>query len=126
MRFNTLLLLAGLLALAFGLGFLLLPGAVLPLYGVEPAPATVMIARFFGVALVHLGLALYLVRETRDAAIQRGLALSGVVGSAAGVAVALTGVLGGLVNDLGWSTVAIYGLLLIGYAGGLRPRPLSA
>lgn len=126
MRLNTLLLIAGLLALVFGLGFLLAPGALLPLYGIETAAGTVLMSRFFGVALVNLGLAVYLLRDVREPAAQRGLVLAGVVGSAAGLAVALLGQFGGLVNAMGWSTVAIYGLLLLGYASHMRARPSNA
>jgi hypothetical protein len=56
MRLNTLLLLAGLLALLFGLGFLLVPGPLLAGYGVTADPAAILMARFFGAALVQLGL----------------------------------------------------------------------
>jgi hypothetical protein len=123
MRLNTLLLVAGLLALVFGLGFLLVPGALLPVYGIDPAPATMLMSRFFGAALVNLGLAVYLLREVREPSTQRGLVLAGVGGSVAGPAVAVMGQLGGLVNVMGWSTVAIYGLLLLGYASCLRTQP---
>lgn len=123
MRLNTLLLVAGLLALVFGLGFLLVPGALLPVYGIDPAPATMLMSRFFGAALVNLGLAVYLLREVREPSTQRGLVLAGVAGSVAGLAVAVMGQLGGLVNVMGWSTVAIYGLLLLGYASCLRTQP---
>ncbi len=126
MRLNTLLLVAGLLALGFGLSFLLVPGTVLPLYGIDPDPATVLMSRFFGVALVQLGAALYLIREVREPDARRALVLAGVIGSAAGLAVALMGQLAGLVNAMGWSTVAIYGLLLLGYAVQLRERPATA
>jgi FtsH-binding integral membrane protein len=122
MRLNTVLLVGGLLALVFGLGFLLLPETLLPFYGVEPGPATVLMSRFFGAALVQLGTALYLVRDTREPGTQRGLALAGVVGSFVGLAVALMGQLSGLVNATGWSTVVIYGGLLLAYAMCLRTR----
>jgi hypothetical protein len=82
-----------------------------------------LMSRFFGVALVNLGLAVYLLREVREASAQRGLVLAGVAGSVAGLAVAVMGQLGGLVNVMGWSTVAIYGLLLLGYASCLRTQP---
>jgi hypothetical protein len=125
-RLNSLLLVAGILALAFGLTFLALPGVALPLYGVDPAPETVLMARFFGAALLQLGVTLYLVREVRDVAAQRALALGGVAGSVAGLAVALMGQLGGVINAMGWSTVLIYGALLLGYLGCLRGRPAIA
>ena len=124
-RLNTLLLVAGLLALLFGLGFLFAPGTLLPTYGIEAVPTTALMARFFGAALVNLGVAVYLLRDVRDAAAQRGLVVGGVVGSAAGLGVALMGQLSGVVNALGWSTVAIYAALLLGYASCLRTRPSS-
>lgn len=126
MRLNTLLLIAGLLALGFGLSFLLVPGIVLPIYGLDSAPAMVLMSRFFGAALVQLGATLYLVREVRQPEARRGLVLAGIVGSGAGLAVALMGQMAGLVNAMGWSTVAIYALLLFGYAVHLRERPATA
>ena len=127
MRPSNVFLAGGVLAIAFGLSFLLVPGMVLPMYGAPADPATVLMSRFFGVALLQVGLMLYLLRETRDAATQRVAALAGVVGSIAGLGVALMGVLGGLVNALGWSTVAIYALLLLGYLSVMRaPQPSLA
>jgi len=123
MRLSSLLLIAGLLALVFGLGFLLVPQAVLPVYGIQPDPATALMSRFFGAALVNLGAAVYLIRDVQEAPAQRALVVAGVVGSVAGLGVALMGQLSGLVNAVGWSTVAIYGALLLGYSSFLRSRP---
>jgi hypothetical protein len=122
MRPNTVFLSAGALALLFGLGFLMVPAALLPLYGVSTDGATVLMGRFFGAALAQLGLVLYLLRDVRDGLALRGLALAGVIGSVFGAVVALMGVLSGGTNALGWSTVAIYAVLGLGYAGLLRPR----
>ena len=83
MRPNTVFLAGGVIAIAFGLSFLLVPGTVLPMYGAPADAATVLMSRFFGVALLQVGLMLYLLRETRDAATQRSMALAGVVGSVA-------------------------------------------
>ena len=126
MRPNTVFLLGGVIATAFGLSFLLVPAMLLPMYGAPTDPATVLMSRFFGVALLQVGLMLYLVRETRDAATQRSIALAGVVGSIAGVLVSLLGVMGGVVNALGWSTVAIYAALLLGYLSAMRTQPALA
>ena len=124
MRLSSLLLIAGLLALVFGLGFLIVPQALLPLYGIQSDPSTVLMSRFFGAALVNLGAAVYLIREVQEAPAQRALVVAGVIGSVAGLGVALVGQLNGQVNAMGWSTVAIYGALLLGYASFLRGRPL--
>jgi len=105
MRPNTLFLIAGVLALAFGLGFLLVPAAVLPVYGAPTDAPTVLMSRFFGVALLQLGLTLYLLREVRDAATVRPLALAGVVGSVCGALVAAMGTMNHVTNGMGWSTM---------------------
>ncbi len=126
MRPNTVFLAGGVLGLVFGLGFLLFPTAVLPLYGVPVDPSTVLMSRFFGVALFHLGIVLYLMRDVRESASQRALAVAGVAGSAGGLAVAIMGVLGGVVNAMGWSTVAIYAILLLGYLACMRARTALA
>jgi hypothetical protein len=122
-RLSTLLLVGGILALVFGLNFLLAPAALLPLYALQPDPGTALMGRFFGAALVQLGATLYLVRDVREPATRRGLVLAGVAGSLAGLTVALLGQLSGLVNAMGWSTVAIYGALLLGYASQLGDSP---
>lgn len=126
MRLRTLLLIGGLLALIFGIGFLLFPQALLRLYGIAPDPAIVLMSRFFGAALVQIGLVLYLIRDVGDLRTQRGVVIGSFLGSLAGLVVALTGQFWEVVNSLGWSTVAIYGLLLIGYGSFIfgKPRPI--
>jgi hypothetical protein len=126
MRPNTVFLAGGVLGLVFGLSFLLFPSAVLPLYGVPVDPSTVLMSRFFGVALFHLGIVLYLMRDVRESGSQRALAVAGVAGSVGGLAVAIMGVLGGIVNAMGWSTVAIYAILLLGYLASMRARTALA
>jgi hypothetical protein len=123
MRLRTLLFIAGLLALLFGLGFLLGPRTVLPLYGVVAEPPVVLMSRFFGAALVQLGLVLYLIRDVGDPRTQRGVVIGSFLGSLAGLVVALTAQFWGLVNSFGWTTVAIYGLLLLGYGSYVFGRP---
>ena len=126
MPLRTLLLLAGLIALVFGLGFLLIPRPLLTLYGVPTDPPVVLISRFFGAALVQLGLVLYLIRDVGDLRTQRGVIIGSFIGSVAGLVVALTGQFWGLVNSLGWLNVAIYGLLTLGYGSFMFGRPPSA
>jgi hypothetical protein len=123
MRLGTLLRLAGLLALAFGIGFLFAPARVLSMYGVAAEPTVVLMARFFGSALVQLGLVFYLIRDVSDPTTRRGVVLGSFLGSLAGLVVSLTAQFWGLVNSFGWSSVAIYGLLLLGYGSFVFGRP---
>ncbi len=115
MRLRTLLLLAGALGIGFGLAFLLAPVGVLATYGATTDAAGLLMSRFFGAALVQVGFVLYLVRDVTEPPTRRGVVLGSLLGSIAGLSVALSGQLAHLVNGLGWSTVAIYGLLLLGY-----------
>jgi hypothetical protein len=123
MRLGTLLRLAGLLALAFGIGFLFAPARVLSMYGVAAEPTVVLMARFFGSALVQLGLVFYLIRDVSDPTTRRGVVLGSFLGSLAGFVVSLTAQFWGLVNSFGWSSVAIYGALLLGYGSFVFGRP---
>jgi hypothetical protein len=123
MRLGTLLRLAGLLALAFGIGFVFAPARVLSMYGVAAEPTVVLMARFFGSALVQLGLVLYLIRDVSDPVTRRGVVIGSFLGSLAGFVVSLTAQFWGLTNSFGWSTVAIYGLLLLGYGSFVFGRP---
>jgi len=125
MPLRTLLLIAGIIALAFGLGFLLVPRPMLTVYGVTADPTVVLIARFFGATLVQIGLVLYLIRDVGDPRTQRGVVIGSFIGSVAGLVVALTGQFWGLLNQFGWSTVAIYGLLTFGYGSIMFGRPAS-
>ena len=123
MRLGTLLRLAGILALAFGIGFLFAPANVLSMYGVAAEPTVVLMARFFGSALVQLGLVFYLIRDVSDPTTRRGVVLGSFLGSLAGFVVSLTAQFWGLVNSFGWSSVAIYGALLLGYGSFVFGRP---
>jgi hypothetical protein len=125
MRLSTLLLIGGLLGLVFGLGFLLVPRPMLTLYGVPTDPSVVLMARFFGAALLQVGLVLYLIRDVGDPRTQRGVVIGSFIGSVVGLVVALTGQFWDLVNQFGWSTVAIYGLLTLGYGSIMFGRPAA-
>lgn len=123
MQLGTLLRLAGLLALAFGIGFLFAPARVLAMYGVAAEPTVVLMARFFGSVLVQLGLVLYLIRDVSDPTTRRGVVIGSFLGSLAGFVVSLTAQFWGLMNSFGWSSVAIYGVLLLGYGSFVFGRP---
>jgi hypothetical protein len=123
MSLRTLLLIAGLVALFFGLGFLLFPQPVLALYGIAGDPPIVLMSRFFGVALLQIGLVFYLIRDVAEPGTRRGVVIGSFIGSVAGLVVALTGQLWGLVNQFGWSTVAIYGLFTLAYGSFLSGKP---
>lgn len=115
MSFKTLLTVTGVIGVLFGLAFLLLPSTALAQYGVQTDAAGLFVSQLFGAALLELGLVFFLARGVENPATMRGIALAGCIGELAGFWVALRIQRTGLTNTMGWSTVAIYGLLALGF-----------
>jgi hypothetical protein len=122
MRLRKFLLINSVVALVFGLGFAWGPAPLLSQYGVQTDAAGIVMARFFGAALVQIGVLLYIAQATGDRIALRAMVVAGLVGSLAGLAVALSAQLTHVVNSLGWSTVVLYALFTAGYAAfALKP-----
>ena len=119
------MLLHAILALAFGIGFVLAPASMLALYGVATDPAGTFMARLWGAAAIQVGLAAWLARKDMDTPARRAVQLGNAGGLAVGFLIALLSQLGGLLNALGWSTVLLFLLLCIGY-GYFYVRPSAA
>lgn|SRR5574338_1499679 len=115
MSFKTLLTVTGAIGVLFGLGFLLTPALLLAQYGVQTDAAGLFVSQLFGAALAELGLVVFFARHVQDPATMRGIALGACLGELAGLWVALRIQHTGLTNAMGWSTVALYGLLALGF-----------
>lgn len=115
MNTRTVLTVAAVLALLFAVGFLLIPATIGPLYGFAGSPAEVLITRFFGSALLALGLINWLAKDA-DYATLRPILLGNMIGDGVGALVALMGTMSGVTNALGWSTVVLYLLLGLAFA----------
>jgi hypothetical protein len=116
MKLETFLTIAAIIAIAFGLAFLVAPTRVLAQYGIAANTAVVIMSRFFGATLLNIGFVLFLSRCVTEPAVRRGIVRGSLIGAVMGLIVAIHGQRIGAVNALGWSSVAIYGLLTLGYA----------
>ncbi|MGZ6142500.1 MAG: hypothetical protein ACXWLM_04135 [Myxococcales bacterium] len=125
MKIGTLFSVNAVIAGVFGIAFTLAPAQTLAPYGVELPFAGLLVARLFGAALVGFGIISWLLRAA-DASAQRAAAIALTVADALGFLISLWGVLAGAINALGWSTVAIYGLLAAGFALQLARKPAAA
>ena len=114
MKLATYLAISGVVALLFGLEFLLIPEFALKLYGVPADPHHAMVGRYFGGTLVAYGLVLWLGRGLRDDPALRVLLQSGVAGNAIGAIISGHAAIAGLQNQMAWGSVLIYGALLAG------------
>ena len=116
MKFNNLLVLNAVLGLIFGIGFVLMPGTVVNLYGVTPNPAVNLVGQFFGTELIAIGLLSWLARNVMDKEAQGAITLAFLVANVVGLVISIMGTLSGVLNAVGWSAVVIYLVLSLGYA----------
>ena len=124
MKLSRLLVLNAVVALVFGIAFLLFPGTVVALYGATPGPQINVVAQFFGAELVHIGLFAWLARGVADGLAQRAIVLAFLVGDVIGLVVSLIGTVSGVLNVVGWTAVVVYAVLAFGYANlqFMKPR----
>ena len=115
MKLRTLLILNTVIALAFSAGFLIAPGLVSEQYGVEATAAMEYSGRLLGSAILGVAVLTWTARNAQDSTARRAIVLALLVMNVAGFLVTLVGQINGVVNAMGWSTVAIYLLLAIGY-----------
>ena len=125
MKFSTFMVIYAVVSAAFGLGFVLMPGQILPIYGVEPDAALRLIGQFFGAALLSLALLSWLARNLSDSESRRAIVLALLVGEAIGFIFALIGQFNGILNVLGWSVVVVYLIFTLGLAYFQFSKPAS-
>jgi len=124
MKLGTFMAIHAFVAVVFGIGFVLAPTSVLAPYGMVSMDAgAIFMTRLFGAALIQIGLLAWMARTVSDPAARRAVQRAYGGGLVVGFIVALTGQLAGVANALGWSTVAIYLLLALGYGYFLFARP---
>jgi len=110
-------------ALVFGVAFLVVPEMTFQQFGVDTYASTLLAGRFFGSALVEVGLILWFVKGVDDAATQRGLGIALLISLILGLIVNVMGVVAGTIRTNGWITILIYVLLALGYAFMLFLKP---
>lgn len=123
MKLSTFFTLRGIVALAYALTLLVIPGLLLSLYGVTPDPGINLMSRFLAVELIFAGVMCLNARKFTDPAVVRSTLTSLLMAEAVGVVVALYGTLSSVFNPLGWSIFLIYGLFSLGYVYFLFIRP---
>ena len=128
MNYRIMFALNAVAAALFGLGFLFFPARALGLFGTETFAATLWVSRFFGTAMLTLGLALWFAKDASDAAVQKGMGIALLVGAFTGLVVTLIGTLSShaVIRANGWTIMVIYLLLALGYGYLLFLKPPSS
>jgi uncharacterized protein YjeT (DUF2065 family) len=114
MTLKTFLSIISILAVAHGIAFLVAPEQVAKLYGMTSSPEVVLMARFFGGALVAWGAILWSTKRFSEEGAVRAVLLSTAVAEAIGVVTAVMGTVAGTLNAMGWLAVAIYAFGTVG------------
>jgi hypothetical protein len=123
MKLRTLYLLNTVVSLGFALGFFLLSGFLLGLFGMDDNADTRMLGQLIAVELVVGGVTTFLARDLTDpkatGAINTGNILAGVIGTI----VALIATLSGVMGWFGWVVTAVYLFIAIafGYFQFMKP-----
>ena len=126
MKLKDLFTIAAVIAMVFGLIFLIIPTQSYSVYGIESNAVLDYMGRLFGAALIAIGLISWRSRGAADSDARKAIVLSFFVADGIGFIVALIGQLNGVVNALGWITVVIYLLLSLGFAYFQFLKPESA
>ena len=125
MKFSTFMVIYAVVSAVFGLGFVLMPGQILSIYGVEPDAALRLIGQFFGAAIISLAILAWLVRNLSNSEARQAIVLALFVGETLGFVMALIGQLNGILNALGWSVVVVYLVFALGLAYFQFSKPAS-
>ena len=119
------MILAALLALLFGLVFLLIPAQMTSAYGYSLGEGGLWTARYLGSALLGIGLLTWVGSRAAHGYALRGIILGDFVTSATGLVVAILQVATGSGNSLVWLNVGIYAFLTLGFAYYQFVKPVS-
>lgn len=116
MKLNAFLKIHAVIALVFGLVFIFIPTLILSFYtSIEVNEVGVLMSRLFGSAILTYAAVLWFASDTPDSeakcAIVKGFFYTMLIAFAVTLHFQLTG----SINALGWTTVALYGLLTLGY-----------
>lgn len=128
MTYRILFVLNAIVAFLVGAAFLFVPERALGLFGTtEKYASTLLLARFFGTAMLALGLLLWFAKDAVEG-VQRGMGIALIVGAIAGLIVTLIGTLSSsaVIRSNGWIAMLIYFLAGLGFAYQVFLRPRTA
>ena len=126
MKLGNLFAVNAMIAGLFGLAFVFAPAQLLAQYGLVVDAGFGLVAQLFGAALVGYAILTWLVRKVGDSEARRAIVLALFISDGVAFVLALMAQLKGLVTSLGWSTVAIYLLLAVGFAYFHFAKPSEA
>ena len=115
MRLSTVFIFNTLAALGYAAGLLIIPETIMTWHGIGIHGSTILMARYFGVALLGIGLVAWLARDTVESKARDAITIGFSISCVAGFVLSVQATLAGQMNSLGWLPAAAYLLLVLGY-----------
>lgn len=112
--------------LVFGIPLLLVPAILVSFYGVILGPGGIFFTRIYGGALLGILALCWFARNDTGSEALRAIVLFGFLYDGINFIVSLLAQLSGLMNLLGWSIVAIYLLLALGFGYFQFMKPIAS
>ena len=102
-------------AILYGLGFLLVPETVLSLYGLDLSAGGLIITQYLGTAFIGFAVLMWLQRTKEHTDARRAVVLGFLIHFVIGLVLSVISALSGVMNALGWLNVVIYLVFTMGY-----------
>jgi hypothetical protein len=115
MKLKSLMIINAIVAIVFGVMFVIVPVKAYSFYDITANEQLILMGRLFGAALIGFATLTWMARNATDSDARRALVLSLFIADSIGFVGALIGQINNVANALGWSTVAIYLLLALGF-----------
>ena len=115
MKIKTLMVINAVITVVFGLAFVFMPERLLLMYG-NPVDAPMLyLGQLFGATHIMIAVLMWSARNVADSEARKAIVLAVLIGYAIAFIVALIAQFNGVVNALGWLTVAIYFFFSLGF-----------
>ena len=125
MGLRTAFMVDTILGVLFGVGFVVVPGLVLSIFGVTYDHGTILVGQLFGAALIALTVIVWFAKDSSDSRLVRAVLMGLLAFDVIGVVVSVLAVLGGVMNALGWIVVAAFLLPGLGKLYFLFVKPVG-
>jgi hypothetical protein len=129
MSYRILFILNAVVVALIGVFFLILPQTALDLFGTETYVPMLLVARFFGGAMLMSGVFIWFLKDLIDEATQKNVAIALMAASVGAFVLVLIGMTSsGIIRTNGWIPLVVSVLFAVGYAFALfiQPRMIPA
>lgn len=115
MKLSTFAIIVTILAAGFGLAFIFVPARVGTFYGIAPSIGGIWLSRYWGATLLFIAMIYWSYSSVSPAAKSwPKLLVFSIIYDVIQLGLTLAAIYKGVGNSNGWSTVALYALLIIG------------